>query len=59
MQKSREKQAANRRRSKVVRGLPKLSLAVDSVNAPALKLYYRHGMRQMTRKLALMRDLSI
>jgi len=39
------------------RKVSKLSLAVDAANAPALKLYYRHGMKQMTRKLALMRML--
>jgi mycothiol synthase len=40
------------------RKVTKLSLAVDAANAPALKLYYRHGMKQMTRKLALIRNLS-
>jgi mycothiol synthase len=35
----------------------KLSLAVDSRNIPALKLYYRHGMDRFTARLALMRDL--
>ena len=38
--------------------LTKLSLAVDAKNAPALKLYYKHGMKQMTRKMALMRSLK-
>jgi ribosomal protein S18 acetylase RimI-like enzyme len=38
--------------------LSKLSLAVDAKNTPALKLYYKHGMKQMTRKLALMRSLK-
>lgn len=37
--------------------LPKLTLAVDSNNTPALKLYYRHGMRRLYSKVALMRDL--
>jgi ribosomal protein S18 acetylase RimI-like enzyme len=40
------------------RKVTKLSLAVDAANTPALKLYYRHGMKQMTRKLALMRNLE-
>jgi ribosomal protein S18 acetylase RimI-like enzyme len=38
-------------------GRNRLSLAVDSTNAPALKLYYRHGMKRVTSKLAMMRDL--
>jgi ribosomal protein S18 acetylase RimI-like enzyme len=40
------------------RKVSKLSLAVDAGNAPALKLYYRHGMKQMTRKVAMMRQIS-
>jgi len=39
------------------RGLPRLCLAVDALNVPALKLYYRHGMQRVGSKLALMRDL--
>lgn len=39
-------------------GLPKLMLAVDSGNAPALKLYYRNGMRRLHSKVAMMRELS-
>jgi GNAT superfamily N-acetyltransferase len=35
----------------------KLCLAVDAQNAPALKLYYRHGMQRIGSKLALLRDL--
>lgn len=35
----------------------RLTLAVDSENAPALKLYYRHGMQKTGSKIALMRDL--
>ncbi len=35
----------------------RLSLAVDSANAPALKLYYRHGLQRIASKLALMRVL--
>jgi len=37
----------------------RLTLAVDSLNAPALKLYYRHGMRRIGDKMALMRDLRV
>lgn len=40
------------------RKLDKLALAVDSGNTPALKLYYRHGMKQITKKVALMRELG-
>ena len=36
---------------------PRLCLAVDSRNTPALKLYYRHGMHRIASKLALLRDL--
>jgi ribosomal-protein-alanine N-acetyltransferase len=35
----------------------RLSLAVDSANAPALALYYRHGMKQIGTRTALLRDL--
>jgi ribosomal protein S18 acetylase RimI-like enzyme len=35
----------------------RLSLAVDSENAPALKIYYRHGLQRVGAKLAMMRDL--
>lgn len=35
----------------------RLSLAVDAGNLPALKLYWRHGMQVVGRKLALLRDL--
>jgi GNAT superfamily N-acetyltransferase len=34
-----------------------LSLAVDSRNTPALKLYFRHGLRRVGSRLALLRDL--
>ena len=34
-----------------------LALAVDAQNAPALKLYHRHGLRHVGVKLALMRQL--
>jgi len=34
-----------------------LTLAVDSRNAPALRLYHRHGMQRLMSKVALMRDL--
>ena len=36
----------------------RLSLAVDSNNAPALRLYYRHGMQRVGAKLAMMRRLD-
>jgi ribosomal protein S18 acetylase RimI-like enzyme len=36
-----------------------LSLAVDSRNTPALKLYYRHGLSHVCSKLALIRDLRV
>lgn len=39
------------------RGMLRLTLAVDANNAPALKLYYRHGFTRAGSKLALMRDL--
>jgi predicted N-acetyltransferase YhbS len=35
----------------------RLSLAVDAGNLAALKLYWRHGMQVVGRKLALLRDL--
>ena len=37
--------------------LAKITLAVDSRNIPALKLYYRHGMQQIGTKTAMLRDL--
>jgi ribosomal protein S18 acetylase RimI-like enzyme len=37
----------------------KLSLAVDSRNAPALKLYYRFGMQQVATRWAMIRDLRV
>jgi GNAT superfamily N-acetyltransferase len=39
------------------RKVGRLSLAVDSRNAPAIKLYHRNGMQRICSKLALMRDL--
>lgn len=39
------------------RGLQRLSLAVDSANVPALRLYYGHGMYRICSKIAMMRDL--
>jgi mycothiol synthase len=36
---------------------PRLTLAVDSRNTPALKLYYRSGLSRVDAKLAYMRDL--
>ena len=43
--------------SVAARHQPRLCLAVDSQNTPALKLYYRHGMHRIASKLALLRDL--
>jgi ribosomal protein S18 acetylase RimI-like enzyme len=40
------------------KGLARLCLAVDALNTPALKLYYRHGMQRIGSKLALLRDIS-
>ena len=34
-----------------------LSLAVDSRNAPAMNLYFRHGLTRVTSRLAMIRDL--
>ena len=34
-----------------------LSLAVDAANLPALRLYWRHGMQAVGRKLAMLKDL--
>jgi ribosomal protein S18 acetylase RimI-like enzyme len=34
-----------------------ISLAVDSRNAPALKLYFRHGLQRVGSRLAMLRDL--
>ena len=39
-------------------GLTRLSLAVDEGNIPALRLYYRHGLKRVTSKLAMMRLLE-
>jgi len=38
-------------------GRRRLTLAVDAINAPALKLYDRHGMSRAVSKMALLRDL--
>jgi len=35
----------------------RLTLAVDSLNAPALRLYYGHGMQRLASKIAMIRDL--
>ncbi len=39
------------------RKLGRLSLAVDALNGPALKLYHRHGMVRVTSKVAMMKEL--
>lgn len=36
---------------------PRLNFAVDSLNSPALKLYFRHGMARVGTKIAMLRDL--
>jgi mycothiol synthase len=36
----------------------RLTLAVDSSNQPALRLYFRHGFQKMAEKVALIRDLQ-
>ncbi len=41
----------------VRRGFAGLSLAVDSRNRPALSLYFRHGMKKVGARSALLRDL--
>jgi ribosomal protein S18 acetylase RimI-like enzyme len=38
-------------------GCAELTLAVDSRNAPALKLYFRHGMQRVATRIAMLRDL--
>ena len=38
-------------------GSRRLSLAVDSNNAPALRLYRRHGLNKLCSRLAMLRDL--
>lgn len=38
-------------------GCTTLTLAVDSRNEPALRLYHRHGLRQVAARHAMMRDL--
>jgi ribosomal protein S18 acetylase RimI-like enzyme len=38
-------------------GSRRLSLAVDSQNTPALRLYHRHGLSRICTRLALLRDL--
>lgn len=40
------------------RGRTELSLAVDSSNAPALRLYFRHGMKRIGSRIALIRELG-
>jgi ribosomal protein S18 acetylase RimI-like enzyme len=38
-------------------GARTITLAVDAANVPALRMYHRHGFRQVSSKIALMRDL--
>jgi mycothiol synthase len=37
----------------------RISLAVDSKNTPAIKLYYRFGMQQVATRTAMIRDLRV
>ena len=37
---------------------PRISLAVDSINNPALKLYYRAGLQRTMSKIAMVRNLA-
>jgi ribosomal protein S18 acetylase RimI-like enzyme len=37
----------------------RLTLAVDSLNTPALRLYYGQGMHRLTSKVAMIRDLRV
>lgn len=39
--------------------LPRLTLAVDSINAPAMKLYLQSGMQRVQERLVLLRDLRV
>jgi ribosomal protein S18 acetylase RimI-like enzyme len=39
-------------------GLDQLTLAVDQSNAPALRLYYRHGLGEIHRRLAMLKIVS-
>ncbi|HVT90415.1 MAG TPA: GNAT family N-acetyltransferase [Tepidisphaeraceae bacterium] len=39
-------------------GRKELTLAVDALNTPALKLYYRHGMKRIASRMALIRELK-
>lgn len=38
-------------------GKSELSLAVDSRNVPAMKLYFRHGMKRVGSRMAMIQDL--
>jgi ribosomal protein S18 acetylase RimI-like enzyme len=38
-------------------GLRVLTLAVDSVNTPAIRLYHRHGLSEVQRRHAMIKDL--
>jgi mycothiol synthase len=40
-------------------GRENLSLAVDSRNQPALRLYYRHGLRRIGSRIAMIRELRV
>jgi ribosomal protein S18 acetylase RimI-like enzyme len=36
-------------------GLRQLTLAVDQSNSPALRLYYRHGLGEIHRRIAMLK----
>jgi ribosomal protein S18 acetylase RimI-like enzyme len=38
-------------------GKSELTLAVDSRNVPAMKLYFRHGMKRVGSRTAMIQDL--
>ena len=38
-------------------GRSRLTLAVDAINAPAMRLYYRHGLQRVGARTAMMREL--
>jgi len=40
------------------REMSKLTLAVDAKNAPALKLYYRHGLHRLASRIAMLREMN-
>ncbi|HSV13144.1 MAG TPA: GNAT family N-acetyltransferase, partial [Tepidisphaeraceae bacterium] len=41
----------------IERKIRRMTLAVDNLNTPALRLYHRHGLQRVASKLAMMRRL--